>query len=794
MQETINEEIQKILNESSIKEEGEGKEEKKAKIIGKIFYIENEKIFMLDSLGQINIVSRYSDMAKIDSYYEVDGILNRYLDEELNYYIISLGNKSSFKEVKGENFHKKYAIIQIIVINNSLTNKNIKARISIFNNKNLIINIKEPILFISSIKNDNSSYYLEYFKLELDNKSNIFELFIYKGEINKVNLVLDSENFENRKAYEVIYLSKKKKFLPKEIIVSNIKFGEFDSYSCQNRVRFNIININQDKNLYNINDRLTSYEIIYLIDQEGKKKKYGVFNVQSSKEEFILKFDINKYKELNNKLSEIWNEFCSEKAKKSLTLGKLSNNFYLDEKMKISLDQIRNFRIGDYISESLENQDVYIFFRNFCFYEFALKFRQNFIIFYDFIKQIEIYSNKIKIKMLLFYTFLVKKYSQYPALIDIKSLKEISAYKLAIDLQKKIILNLSEESNLFYPMIQFNSKIMEMLPNSIFEYYYNWAYQKIMRLFGKKLLNNSFAYSVSLENIDDMRNHLLSIEEDYLFIFNSENNFNFYGFYSSKYQMTLINSYVIFKNVKPSTEDEMEKNKAFALNILLSHERMSHGKEIKSNYGIDSPTLYFDINFDLQNIGYIYTENTIRGEPGRILENFMGTYLQVKIFKEIKNFGNFLDYKYYITDFKELRNHANKILQDSSSYSNLIKKNKYKFYLFNFLILVLSICIFYYFGNSYISYIFLFVFVFLFLYVNNYFKHKEVILYGETFDIINPNIKEESNESDGLIFPDDYPPEPTTILGKIISFFDWKRNEIKSKMLKDIYDDGDYVY
>ena len=84
----------------------------------------------------------------------------------------------------------------------------------------------------------------------------------------------------------------------------------------------------------------------------------------------------------------------------------------------------------------------------------------------------------------------------------------------------------------------------------------------------------------------------------------------------------------------------------------------------------------------------------VRGEPGRILENFMGTYLQVKIFKEIKNFGNFLDYKYYITDFKELRNHANKILQDSSSYSNLIKKNKYKFYLFALIVLYFTLSFF----------------------------------------------------------------------------------------------------
>ena len=43
-----------------------------------------------------------------------------------------------------------------------------------------------------------------------------FEFFIYKKQINKINCSLKEDELNNRKSFEIIYLSKKKKIYQKK--------------------------------------------------------------------------------------------------------------------------------------------------------------------------------------------------------------------------------------------------------------------------------------------------------------------------------------------------------------------------------------------------------------------------------------------------------------------------------------------------------------------------------------------------------------------------------------------------
>ena len=89
---------------------------------------------------------------------------------------------------------------------------------------------------------------------------------------------------KNNKCYEIIYLSKRIKHLPSHLYISGYIIKDFDKFSCTNRIRFNIMNVRKDKKFYIYDDNLSSYEIIFLIDENNKETRYGIFYVKSVKE------------------------------------------------------------------------------------------------------------------------------------------------------------------------------------------------------------------------------------------------------------------------------------------------------------------------------------------------------------------------------------------------------------------------------------------------------------------------------------------------------------------------------
>ena len=199
-------------------------------------------------------------------------------------------------------------------------------------------------------------------------------------------------------------------------------------------------------------------------------------------------------------------------------------------------------------------------------------------------------------------------------------------YSLAFKLQKDIIDNLTENSIIYYPILQFNSysliKIDESIPIR--------------------------GYTISMERLNITKKHLYYFQNRYLFKIQNENKFNFLANFDRKLGITCVNEYRIFqgKNI------ENNEDKAFPINIEFTHERMGHAKEIINNK--ESPKIYFNRYFKNS---YIERVDKKEGEAGKVIENFILNDDFISLIKKVFIFGEFMNYKYFVqSDFKELKN------------------------------------------------------------------------------------------------------------------------------------------
>ena len=205
------------------------------------------------------------------------------------------------------------------------------------------------------------------------------------------------------------------------------------------------------------------------------------------------------------------------------------------------------------------------------------------------------YSYYDKIRILTDFILNMYDYEQIPNFINVKKLEEDDYYYIALELQKNIIKKINEKSNIFYPIIQFNSKILKLLPSDNLCNIFN---QKLNSLFNKEM-KEEFAFTISMEDIDDVKKHLFSLQEDFYFIFSSCNIKNLPGKYSYNNGITVINRYILFENIKrENLADKKEtKNFAFLMNLAFCLERMGHHKEYLNKQSVDNPYIFFNKDF-----------------------------------------------------------------------------------------------------------------------------------------------------------------------------------------------------
>ena len=762
-------------------------------ISGFIFLIEISYLFLLDDNNNICTIEGKEE--KINEFkdkksYKIYNLEYLGIDHR-NYHKYRFKNNTKFENSNG-NKYINHAIIKLIVLDTIEINMNPKLKIN-----NIKYNIVDNIQYIPILIDDKYSYDLFSLELSYNSKNRIYKSFLYKKEINIIYCSLKEDNLISNKSYEIIYLSKKAEFLPKEIYVSGYKIKEYDKFSCSNRIRFNIINVKKDKRLYYYNDNVSSYEIIYLINEKNKTNKYGVFNLASYKKGEMKNYIIhNKYSEKLQKFYDNYNKNkkydCDEID--SYYNSQISELDINQEDKKNFFNEMINRYISQYKKESLNTHDAYIYFKNLCFFIFfsiTIERAQyaKFDEYFQFLEKIHNYDNYTKIKLLFGFINIINNLRLIPQLTIINNLEKENPYYLAIKLQKNIISNLNEISKIFYPILQFNSNILEILPDN----YINIINKKIKKLFNTNQNQKSnYAYTISLENIEDIKERLISIEEDFFFVLEDYNSFDFYGSYDKYSQTTIINKYLLYENINLNKKPTNKKDFSFAINMSFFKERMSQGKESLINQIKDSPNIFFNINFKKEYINSSYLDKN-ENISGRIFEKYIGHQLLLNAMKRDKCFGKFLDYKYFIGDFKEIKEEAKKLIKNDFFYEGI------KFYSFVRIIIELSIytLIFslLYFDKSYLNFNFKFsliifislIFIIYFIndlriYINP--LNDNEILYNIIYEKKIKNDKEEKI----LIFPDHYPLISETFLDKIFPFLDYRKKKLREKFSKYISD------
>ena len=180
-------------------------------IEGFVFLIEDNIIYIIDSFGNICLLHIKKDKTEVimeKEYYLFTNLFYMHKDNNNNF-IYDMTKSTTFNIMIGKTFFKKFVIIKFITLD-QIKDKDIIIKL-INNPTQKICYIKNKIQFISLIKDDDCQYFLQSFQLIINNKNTFFSFFIYKGQINSINVGLEENNLNKNKCYEIIFLSKEKK-------------------------------------------------------------------------------------------------------------------------------------------------------------------------------------------------------------------------------------------------------------------------------------------------------------------------------------------------------------------------------------------------------------------------------------------------------------------------------------------------------------------------------------------------------------------------------------------------------
>ena len=275
-------------------------------------------------------------------------------------------------------------------------------------------------------------------------------------------------------------------------------------------------------------------------------------------------------------------------------------------------------------------------------------------------------QQSLKIKILNFFVRFTIKYKNIPLFCHIEDQDEKESYKLAFKMQEDIINGFNENSVIFYAILQFN------------------AYS-LLKVDEKNFVK---AYTISMERIDKMKEDLKLSQHKFFFKITHENKLPFFATNTRNEGITCINDYTFLKGAVIGKD----KDKAFAINIELTHERLGHGKEIINN--TISPKIYFDQNFE---DNFIENANKEEGEPGIIIEKFIFDDNNISLAKRLFVFGDLLNPQYFIEQNTERLNE--KIKEIKMEIQNKMQKSKPKKKIFKQISIQIINIFFDFFGN-----------------------------------------------------------------------------------------------
>ena len=162
--------------------------------------------------------------------------------------------------------------------------------------------------------------------------------------------------------------------------------------------------------------------------------------------------------------------------------------------------------------------------------------------------------------------------------------------------------------------------------------------------------------------IEIVKKHLTKTIKPYFLLF-QKNYLNETQYYASvqkdnnviTYNENILLEETFYKSIEECDNITLIKDYAFILNFENIHENFSHNKERILNK-INSPTLFFNHDFEYGFAFKNYNEKNLEGEAGILLESFICDENKIEEIKKIKyQMGEYLEIKYFIQkDFSEL--------------------------------------------------------------------------------------------------------------------------------------------
>ena len=565
-------------------------------------------------------------------------------------------------------------------------------------------------------------YYCDQIEIKYNNRIKYsFHFLIYRKKVNTIILDLDEKN---KPSFELLFYTKDQLLNPTSVKYKNIKYDQLVNYGNKYRSRIFFANVDPNQLQYINSDTMAQYKNVF----EDYETYHVLLRIPNNDKMEISVTKMNYYNDIRediigekSQLSE--NEFqileksldkFDEKYEKFIDFNSLSNeqrkmlfSELTELSKKISSDELYSFIVepNNYKIDPLNKKMLTLFYMNFNLNQFleisdlienmpnqfelarfkASKYRTMVkTIFTELNNDKNINMNQ-KIQILrtitIFFNNSLHKDENNIFGVEYINLNNISKqnpYFKSIEMLKKLISEITEDSRLFEAFMYFDSDIIQniLMKNSQAEYDY-------INIFGRKTKLNQpeyiTEYGMSLMTEKEIKEHLTNLLPS--IIIKIDSNINMRALYEKKTGQMIINELQMFGTIIKENEKLFiiePNNYILPIAMEIFHEILGLAL-LRSNKNKDenSPLVLRDSKYDFQVQKLIktvkldfYNEIKVnKGDSGKVLEHYISEDIYViQKLKERNSIIELNDVKYWTgKNFNSLH----KALNLSKEYENL---------------------------------------------------------------------------------------------------------------------------
>ena len=519
-------------------------------------------------------------------------------------------------------------------------------------------------------------YYCE--EITIKYKSRIissFHFLIYRKKCNVIILDLDEKN---KPSFELLFYTKDQSLNPKSVKYKNVEYTQLVNYGNKYRSRIFFANVDPKKLQYINSEAMAQYKIIF----DNNETYHALLRIPYNNKIEISLTKMNYYYDIKEdiigersqfsknefqSLEKLLNEFC-KKYDEFISLNSLTN-----EKRKVSFIELKE------LSQIITSDELYSFIDEPSNYKIAQVDKEVLALFHmdfnltQFLEISEIIENRpnqfelLRFKAVKYRKMVSDLFAQLNndkninieekiqilrtitiffnnslhkdnnnifgvKYINLKNISPQNPYFKSIQMLKKLISEITEDSRLFEAFMYFDSDIIQniLMKNTQTEYNY-------INIFGRKTKINQpefiTEYGMSLMTVQEIKQHLIQILPS--IIIKIDNNIDMRALYEKKTKQMVINEVQMFGTFINENEElfKMEPdNYILPIFMEILCEILGHGLlRNNKNKSDNSPLVLRDskYNFQVQKLikkVKLDFDNEVRvnkGESSKVLEHYI---------------------------------------------------------------------------------------------------------------------------------------------------------------------------